>query len=252
MTRICKFIILFALLIVCGCGRRSSDVSPVLTALLSDTVVPNPYDQHLDSAPDDGCIRMRVRNIGPIGRAFNDSNYIHIEYASNGGIEPIESHSDAWQQGEGLVEISSNKYYYVDELTHSYPYLKPHAAALLDEIGRRFADSLQSRGGGAYRPKVTSVLRTAHTVGKLKRVNRNATQESAHQFATTFDISHSKFICDDSSKTHRTFEDLKNLLAEIVFDLRNEGRCVVKHERRQACFHITAIETDTVSANKDI
>lgn len=78
------------------------------------------------------------------------------------------------------------------------------------------------------------------TVGKLRRVNRNASSESAHSYGTTFDISYSKFICDDPSKPHRTFEDLKNLLAEVVFALRAEGRCLVKHERRQACFHITA------------
>ena len=69
--------------------------------------------------------------------------------------------------GQGLVKIESNRYYFVDELTHSYPYLKPHAAALLAEIGRRFHDTLQARGGGDYRPKVTSVLRTPLTVGRL-------------------------------------------------------------------------------------
>ena len=82
-------------------------------------------------------------------------------------------------------------------------------------------------------------MRTPHTVGKLRRVNRNASANSAHSYATTFDIGYSKFACDDSTATRRTFEDLKNLLATIVRDLRNEGRCYVKHERRQACFHIT-------------
>ena len=126
-----------------------------------------------------------------------------------------------------------------DELSHSYPFLKPHAADLLGEICRRFQDSLRARGGGAYRPKVTSLLRTPLSVGKLRRVNRNATGESAHQYATTFDISYSKFICDNAGDTHRTFEDLKNLLAEILYDLRAQGRCYVKFEYRQSCFHIT-------------
>lgn len=138
------------------------------------------------------------------------------------------------------MEVRSDRYIYVDSLTHSFPFLVPHAASLLDEIGKRFADSLAARGGGTYRPKVTSMLRTPVTVGRLRRVNRNATVESAHQYATTFDISYSKFICDNPADTRRTFEDLKNLLAEIIFDLRSEGRCLVKHERKQACFHITA------------
>lgn len=234
------YITLFlAVLSVASCGRGCGEVNPALAAVLrSDTV--NPYAGKGVPAPDEGCTRMRVRSIGPFSRAFNDSNYRHLEYARAGGFKPIRDDSEAWENGKGLVRIASDRYCYVDSLTHSYPYLRPHAARLLAEIGHRFADSLAARGGGAYRPKVTSVLRSPMTVGKLRRVNRNATAESAHQYATTFDISYSKFICDDASGTRRTFEDLKNLLAEIIYDLRSEGRCLVKHERKQACFHITA------------
>ena len=58
-------------------------------------------------------------------------------------------------------------------------------------------------------------------------------------FGTTFDISYSKFICDNPDATHRTFEDLKNMLAEVLYDLKQEGRCYVKYESKQSCFHIT-------------
>lgn len=222
-----------------ACSGGGGEVSPLLTIILSDSVR-NPYEAHLDSAPDDGCVPLRSNVREPLSRLFNDINYVHLCEARAGGIRPIENSEMAWTEGRGLVEIKSNPYYYLDELSHSYPYLKPYAADLLAEICRRFQDTLRVRGGGAYRPKVTSLLRTPLSVGKLRRVNRNATGESAHQYATTFDISYSKFICDDASAPHRTFEDLKNLLAEIVADLRDEGRCYVKHERNQACFHITA------------
>ena len=86
---------------------------------------------------------------------------------------------------------------------------------------------------------MTSLLRTPATVSRLRRVNRNATAESTHTFGTTFDISYSRFICD-SDTLGRTFEDLKNLLGEVLLDFKNQGRCYVKMERRQACFHITA------------
>ena len=76
-------------------------------------------------------------------------------------------------------------------------------------------------------------------MSRLRRVNRNATAESTHTFGTTFDISYSRFICD-SDTLGRTFEDLKNLLGEVLLDFKNQGRCYVKMERRQACFHITA------------
>ena len=180
-----------------------------LAEILADATE-NPYDAHLDSAPDGGCVRIRLRPIGPLRPLFNDSN-----------------------------AVRSCAEYYIDELKHSYPYLVPEAAALLHDIGAAFNDSLAARGGGAYRMKVTSLLRTPATVSRLRRVNRNATAESTHTFGTTFDISYSRFICD-SDTLGRTFEDLKNLLGEVLLDFKNQGRCYVKMERRQACFHITA------------
>lgn len=228
----------------CGeAGTTEADYgSPeTLAAILAeDYGSSNPYDAHLDSAPDDGCVRLRAAlAIGPLRRAFNDSNHIQLEAARALGIKPIETDADILRQRRGVVRIASCKEYYLDTLTHSYAYLVPEASDLLREIGRRFNDSLQGRGGGAYRMKVTSVLRTPATVRKLRRVNRNATEESTHMYGTTFDISYAKFVCDDAGAPHRTFEDLKNLLAQILYDLRREGRCYVKFEFRQACFHIT-------------
>lgn len=211
----------------------------------------NPYDICLDSAPDEGCRRMRVKNIGPHGRVFNDSNYLHVNEALEIGIGVIDDEDDIWQMRRPLVEVASCREYYVDKLKHSYPYLVSEAADLLHEIGSRFNDSLAARGGGNYRIKVTSVLRTPLTVKRLRRVNRNAVGSSAHQFGTTFDISYSKFVCD-SLGVNRTFEDLKNLLGEILYDLRREGRCYVKREYRQSCFHITArARRDSLSISND-
>lgn len=211
---------------------------PSLDELLTETS--NVYTVHLDSAPGGGCVRLRTgRFVGPLRKTFNDSNYVHVAEASRLGIAPITDLQSAWEVERPLVEIVSCREYFVDELTHSYPFLVPEAAELLSEIGSRFNDSLASRGGGNYRIKVTSVLRTPATVRRLRRVNVNATEESAHQFGTTFDISFSKFICD-SVGVNRTFEDLKNLLAEVLYDLRSEGRCYVKYEVKQSCFHITA------------
>lgn len=199
---------------------------------------PNRYDAHFDSMPPGGW-KMRVRNVGVLGRVFKDSNYVHLEAARQLGIEPITSNSDLWHLRRPLVRIKSGKHYFVDDLTHSLPFLVPEAADLLEDISRSWVDSMQARGGGHYRLKVTSVLRTPATVKKLRRRNRNAVDTSAHCFGTTFDISYAKFICD-SIKPPRTQEDMKNLLAEILYDFRSQGRCYVKFERKQGCFHITA------------
>lgn len=226
--------------------QQTVEMSSGLKALLFDTLS-RQWDMPLDSAYDSGCVRLRSRRL-PLGpsRTFNDSNRVHLEVARAAGIGIITAPEAAWINGRGLVKVLSDSNIYIDKLTHSYPYLTPLAAELLLETGKRFSDSLDARGGGEYRIKVTSMLRTPQSVGRLKRVNRNANAESAHTYGTTFDISYSKFICDDARATRRTFDDLRELLIEIVDDLRNEGRCKVKIERRQACLHITAIPRDTV------
>lgn len=218
---------------------RDDTVDPALAALLAP-VAPTQWDVPGDTPPDKGCVPLRSHLGHPsLATAFPDVNDIHLSHARNAGIRPVTSTASAWIYGKGLERVRSDRYIYIDSLSHSYPFLIPAAARLLETIGSRFRDSLTVRGGGAYRPKVTSVLRTTNSVSQLRRVNRNASAKSAHCYGTTFDISYSKFICDDSSDTRRTFDDLSYLLGEIIEDLRLEGRCVVKHERRQACLHIT-------------
>lgn len=244
-------IIIAALLVAArlSSSLSSAEANPVLEAILTpvaDSIAAGAWACAGVTAPEQGCPRLPLRHLGaPIGRLFSDSNAIHLANARGAGIRPVESSEDAWNATRGLVKIRSCSLYYIQPLTHSYPYLTRNAADLLQEICSRFRDSLQSRGGGSYRPKVTSVLRTRASVGRLRRVNRNAISESAHCYGTTFDISHSKFICDDATDIGRTFEDLKNLLAEVVADMRAQGRCVVKFERRQACLHITVCDSTT-------
>lgn len=199
----------------------------------------NRYEAHFDSMPPGG-IKMKVNYLGgTLGRVFNDSNYLHISTAEKVGIKPLSGIREAWEAGARLERLQSCREYYLDDLTHSLPYLVPRAHRLLSDIGAAFNDSLNARGGGDYRIKVTSVLRTPRLVKRLRRRNRNAVDTSAHLFGTTFDISYAKFICD-STDVPRTQEDLKNLLGEVVFAMRESGRCYVKYERKQACFHITA------------
>lgn len=227
--------------------------SPEGLAELLAPAGPNPYDNRLDSAPDDGCQRIRIHSVGPLRKVFNDSNHVQLQAAAQIGFRPITRDVDIMHLNRPVQRVASCEDYYVDNLTHSYPYLVPEAAKLLGDIGRAFRDSLQARGGGAYRIKVTSLLRTPATVKKLRRVNRNATGESTHSYGTTFDISYSKFVCDDASAPHRTFEDLKNLLAEVLYKLREDGRCYVKYEVKQSCFHITvrpSSPSDTSSADE--
>ena len=219
------------------------DIKPInkeiptnINDLETDTV--SSHLAHLDEMPEP-TERLKVNYFGNMHQYFNDSNYIHWQEAEIIGIEPLTDTRSHWQLKEPIVKVTSCEDFFIDSLIYSRPYLVPIAAARLHEIGRRFRDTIASRGGGDYRIKVTSLLRTPRTVKRLRRRNRNAIDSSVHQLATTFDISYATFIADNSDNP-RSVDDLKGILGEVLKAMREEGKLWVKHERGQPCFHITA------------
>lgn len=211
--------------------ERISQMEGVSQAEDESPLITNPVEGN-------GLKRIAVRGIGSLRQVLNDSNAIQLEAARKIGIDPIEDIRGAYRTKRPIVKVTSCKEYQIDDLKHSLPYLVPEAAKLLKDIGRSFNDSLKSRGGNGYRIKVTSLLRTPQTVKSLRKINRNASDASTHQFATTFDISYTKFFkIGNDPEIHDG--DLKNLLAEILNNKRQEGRCYVKFERHTSCFHIT-------------
>lgn len=186
--------------------------------------------------------RKKEIKIIPFGRfsaAFNDMNATHLKSARAIGIAPVNSRKEIERYGRKLREIKSCKKYHVDALTHSVPYLVPRAEKLLGTIGEAFIDSLKSRGASGYQIVVTSVLRVDQDVKKLRKRNGNASIHSAHRYGTTFDIAYNRFQKTDHKYEVPT-EQLKHLLGEILRRLRKEGKCYVKYEVKQGCFHITA------------
>ena len=148
----------------------------------------------------------------------------------------MEHRADAENAKTGLVYIGANPYYNIDPMRQSIPYLVPRAAELLNDIGRVFFDSLQIKGLPLNRFIVTSATRTREDVAKLRRHNRNATENSCHMYGTTFDISYTRYNPVSESVGN---DKLKWVLSEVLRDMRENGRCYVKYEVKQSCFHIT-------------
>ena len=185
----------------------------------------------------------RIWYNGSYNRDFNDLNAAHLEAARKIGIEPVASREEAEHASRKMVEVRTNEYYEVEELTHSIPFLVPEAADLLEDIGRNFQDSLRNLNASLYKIKVTSVTRTVADVKKLRKRNTNSSLNSAHQYGTTFDVSWARYTKVDEEDTLNIDRDrLKMVLAMVLRDLRRADRCYVKHERRQGCFHITVRE----------
>ena len=180
---------------------------------------------------------MRYREL------FADNNDVQLKAAKKMGLKNPEAVKQP-ELCDDLVEVKSNSWYKVDTLYHSKPYLVPEASLLLTYISRRF-DQLQDEEGvkTKVRPIVTSLLRNKSQVGRLRRVNRNATENSCHLYGTTFDLSYCRFVANDGEEVMDNGK-YKQLLALALYELRFEGLCYVKYERRPPCFHITVRAVD--------
>jgi hypothetical protein len=90
---------------------------------------------------------------------------------------------------------------------------------------------------------VTSVLRTEEDVARLRRFNGNATENSCHLYGTTFDICYNRYetVEDPDGPRRREVRNdtLKYVLSEVLRDMRQQGRCYIKYEVKQGCFHMT-------------
>ncbi len=183
--------------------------------------------------------------IGDYKNQFDDLVDAHMEAAKSKGITPLETRADTskyvGKKEAKLVRIPLEvELFKVDKLNNSIPYLVPDAAQLLVDISKGFRDSLSHKKLAIYRLIVTSVTRTEEDVKSLMKKNRNAVPESAHSYGTTFDISWKRYDKVDSTDTRNVPTDkLKYILGQVLYTLKNQDRCYVKHERRQACFHIT-------------
>ena len=162
---------------------------------------------------------------------FNDLNDIQLAAAQKLGIKPLAKREDLEKVKSKVVELKETKYYVIDNLTHSVPYLVPDAADFLTELGKL----MQEYNGTHSRFILTSVLRTANDVNSLSRSNGNASKNSCHCYATTIDITYNRF--DRRGITNDI--QLKADLARALYDMRKAGYCYVKYEKKQACFHIT-------------
>lgn len=192
----------------------------------------------------DGTIaKHRIKSVPHFGNAFPDQNDVQLIAANKHGVQPVIDRQEAERRKSELVYVGSNPFFSVDRLHSSIPYLVPRAAVLLQDIGRNFFDSLQLKGVPLHKIIVTSVMRSKADVTKLRGHNGNATQNSCHLYGTTFDVCYNRYkTVEAPNGPHRRSvrnDTLKWILSEVLNDIRKSGRCYIKYEVHQGCFHIT-------------
>jgi len=183
----------------------------------------------------------KTRFTGNYNREFNDFPDVHLASAIKNGIKPMETRDDTLLLKNKLMRLPDElELYKTYPLSHSIPFLVPSAAKLLVDIAQNFRDSLYRKELPLYKLYLTSVTRTDEDALDLFGRNINAIDNSPHRYGTTFDISWKRFYPIDADSVNQVLpERLKLVLAQVLFDLKNQQRCYVKHERKQACFHIT-------------
>jgi len=184
-----------------------------------------------------------IYSVPDFKNTFPDIQDVQIESALKYGVKSVADREDAERRKKELVYVGANPYFHIDRLSNSIPYLVPRASMLVQDIGRAFFDSLYVKHIPMHKIIVTSLLRTEEDVRKLRIRNGNATENSCHLYGTTVDICYNRYITvsnPDSVPRRKVQNDtLKWVLSEVLRDFREQGRCLVKYEIKQGCFHIT-------------
>ena len=187
-------------------------------------------------------VKHRIFSVPHFGNTFPDQQDVQILAANKYGVNPVQNREEAEHSKGKLVYVGSNPFFYVDKLNSSIPYLVPRASVLLQDIGRAYFDSLQIKGIPLHKIIVTSILRTKDDVAKLRTRNGNATENSCHLYGTTFDVCYNRYKQIQTRQQPRRQvqnDTLKWVLSEVLRDMRDRNRCLVKYEVNQGCFHIT-------------
>ena len=172
---------------------------------------------------------------------LNDSvkSYLAHSYTNGIGILKYYREIEPKLDSGKLVLIETNKYYLLENMFYSYPFLTVKGAKLLDEIGEKFHQKLKNTHLKKSKFIVTSLLRTISSVTRLRKINGNAIKYSSHLHGTSFDISYDEFH-NPKRLSAAEFEYLKEILAQSIFELRSEGKCWATHEKWQTCFHVVS------------
>lgn len=209
-------------------------ISAVL--LFSFILIPKNHRQAIASFFSTDC-----RNYQQVySKKLDDRINEYAEFARLAGIEKCATETDIqkWVVRGKMVRIRSTRDYKIDDMSHSHPYLTRDSRRLLKEIARRFREKTRDDGLYGSRFIITSMTRTTQNLNSLGKSNINASENSPHLYGNAFDISYARFSL---RKLHVKECDqwyLKEALAEVIWQLRQEKKCWATYERQQGCFHV--------------
>jgi hypothetical protein len=185
------------------------------------------------------CLDYRQKDFS---RRLNDRIVDYSAQAKKRGIMPCKNEKEFKQKIlEGkLVKVKTGRMYYVDRMVFSYPVMTGDSKILLDEIARRFRDKTSQKGLKGSMFYITSMTRRIDNLKNLRRYNSNSSANSPHLYGNAFDISYKRFSVRKMFLTNCDRKFLKEALAEVIWQLRDENKCWATYERMQNCFHVVS------------
>ena len=175
-------------------------------------------------------------------RKLNDRIPDYIDNARSNGIEKCTDEADiAKRISSGqLFRVRNSRYYKVEKMAHSYPYLTRESKKLLKETGKRFRKKVRKDGliGSGF--IITSMTRTTGNLKSLGKKNTNASDNSPHLNGNAFDISYARFHLKKLYVTECDKWYMKEALAEVIWKMREEKKCWATYEKSQGCYHIVS------------
>jgi hypothetical protein len=166
----------------------------------------------------------------------------YIGYSSLSGIKKCRDENEILEKvsrGE-LFKIRNGTGFYIEEMSHSYPYLTKEAKDLLVEIGIKFREKISDTRLKGSRFKITSMTRTTEKLKSLRGINTNTSLNSPHMYGNAVDISYIRFSTRKLFVTECDKKYLMEALAEVIWELKKEKKCWATFERKQFCYHVVA------------
>jgi hypothetical protein len=173
-------------------------------------------------------------------RKLNDKIVDYSSAAKLKGIKVCKDENELKKRiAEGkLVKVRSGNAYTVERMTFSYPCVTRDSKILLDEIADKLRTKAYQKGLAGVRVYITSMTRMSDNMKSLRRFNGNASSNSPHLYGDAFDISYKRFVAHKWALTSCDKKFLKEALAEVIWQFREENRCWATYEKVQNCFHI--------------
>ena len=181
----------------------------------------------------------KLKVSGSYSSKLKDKMSVYINTVERTGITPCRDENDI-KSRRNLYRVESGSYYRIDRLDYSHAYLSKKGKALLERIEADFREKIYTTDLRNSRFIVTSLTRTKENVRRLRRNNGNASDRSAHMYGGCFDITYARFENDKNKLTANDIYRLKETLAQVIYELKENKKCWAITEKRQPCFHIVA------------